>query len=312
MSDIDFNYMLSGNMPHDEIERHLINLADRGETADDIVAAATAMRDHMVKANAPKNSIDVCGTGGDGQHSLNISTAASIIIASMDIPVAKHGNRAASSKAGAADTLEALGINLETHDAQKSLNEIGIGFFFAQKYHPALGAIAPIRKKIGRRTIFNLLGPLCNPCGVKRQLIGVAHPDIIPIYAEAMLKLGYEKAIIVSGNEGLDEISIAGQSSIATIDGGKITYDIIHPEQFDIPPSPLSAIKGGDAAYNATQLRQLLMGERSAYHYAVLLNVAAALMVSDMAESWEDGIEEASETIDKGLPNALLNCWIAQ
>lgn len=305
-----FNDMLDGKLSVDEISAALVAIADRGESADEIAAAALAMRSRMISVDAPQNAIDVCGTGGDGSHSLNISTATALVVAACDVPMAKHGNRAASSKSGAADTLEALGLDLGKADAAKSLREIGIGFFFAPNHHPALGPIAPIRKALGRRTIFNLLGPLCNPAKVKRQLIGVASPDLVEKYAQAASQLGYEKVMIVSGMEGLDEISITGPTKIAIVEGGNIQYSNISPEHVDLPLYDANAIKGGDADYNAAALRDLLMGEKSAYRDAVILNSAAALMVAGVVESWEEGAEEAAEVIDKGLANTLLNCWI--
>lgn len=308
---ISFDDMLDGKLSAEDITDALITLADRGETADEIASAAKAMRRRMIAVDAPANAIDVCGTGGDGSHSLNISTATALVVAACDVPMAKHGNRAASSKSGAADTLEALGIDLATADSEKSLREIGIGFFFAPNHHPALGPIAPIRTAIGRRTIFNLLGPLCNPARVKRQLIGVATPDLIETYAKAAAQLGYEKAMIVSGMEGLDEISISGPTKIAMIDGNDIQYSMVSPEDIDLPRHDMDAIKGGDAGYNAAALRKMLMGEKSAYRDAVILNSAAALMVAGEVESFEEGAEEAGEVIDKGLANTLLDCWIA-
>lgn len=306
-----FHDMLDGKLSADEISAALVAIADRGESADEIAAAASAMRNRMISVEAPPNAIDVCGTGGDGSHSLNISTATALVVAACDIPMAKHGNRAASSKAGAADTLEALGLDLSKADAAKSLREIGIGFFFAPNHHPALGPIAPIRKALGRRTIFNLLGPLCNPAKVKRQLIGVASPDLVESYAQAAAQLGYEKLMIVSGMEGLDEISISGPTKIAIVEGTDIQYAMIAPEDMGLPRHNMDSIKGGDAAYNAAALRDLLMGEKSAYRDAVIMNSAAALMVAGDAESFEEGAEEAAEVIDKGLANTLLDCWIA-
>ncbi len=308
-----FQDILDGHLNSDAIASILVRIADRGETSSDIVEAVTAMRSRMTPANAPTNAIDVCGTGGDGQHSLNVSTAVAIVVASLDIPVAKHGNRAASSMAGGADTLEALGLDLDKAalSAERTLAEIGIGFFFAQKHHPALAPLAPIRRAIGRRTIFNLTGPLCNPAGVKRQLIGVASPDILPVYAEAVKMIGFEKAMIVSGEEGLDEISIAGPTRIAMVEGQSITYSTITPEDVGLSRQPLSAIRGGDAGYNAAALTRLLDGETGAYRNAVVLNSAAALMVAGAADSFEEGIEDAGEAIDKGLAKALLSCWIA-
>jgi anthranilate phosphoribosyltransferase len=312
-----FDDILDRNLTEQQITDALVALADKGETAADIVAAAKAMRARMIRVKAPSNAIDVCGTGGDGQHSLNVSTAVAIIVAACDVPVAKHGNRAASSKAGGADTLEALGLDLDraAETAEATLGDLGIAFLFAQKYHPALGAIAPIRKAIGRRTIFNLLGPLCNPAGVTRQLIGIASPNIITTYADAMTSLGYNKALLVSGEEGLDEISIAGPTRAAWIDGKTVRMETITPEDAGLPRSPLSALKGGDAAENAAALRRLLAGEQEteqdrAYRNAVLLNAAAALMVAGEVDNLRDGAEEAAEVLDKGLAKALLDCWI--
>lgn len=312
MSDL-FEQILGGELSEQDIKAALIAIADRGETADDIVAAARAMRARMIPVDAPAGAIDVCGTGGDGSHSLNISTATALVVAACDVPMAKHGNRAASSKSGAADTLEALGLNLKkaADNGEKNLLEIGIAFFFAPNHHPALGPLAPIRKAIGRRTIFNLLGPLCNPARVKRQLIGVASPDLVETYASAAARLGYDKVMIVSGEEGLDELSISGPSKVAMVDGTGVTISRITPEDAGLARHPAEAIKGGGAAYNAAALKQLLQGEPSAYRDAVLLNSAAALMVAGEVDSWEAGVEEAAEAIDKGLANALLNCWIA-
>ncbi len=305
-----FHDILDGNLSSEDIAAILTELAERGETADDIVAAVTAMRARMIPVRAPANAIDVCGTGGDGQHSLNVSTAVAIVVAACDVPVAKHGNRAASSKAGGADTLEALGLNLNraSETAEQTLTDLGIAFLFAQKHHPALAPIAPIRKRLGRRTIFNLTGPLCNPAGVTRQLVGVPSPALIPLYTEAMTKLGTTRAMIVSGDEGLDELSISGPSHIATI-GFALSGDVITPEDAGLPRHPLEALKGGDPTYNAAALRQLLMGETGAYRDAVLLNAAGALIVAGEVSDWKTGVEEAAEVIDKGLAKALLECW---
>lgn len=308
-----FELILDGKLDSEAISTFLVTLADRGETATEIAAAAQAMRSRMVTVDAPVGAIDVCGTGGDGSHSLNISTATSLVVAACDIPMAKHGNRAASSKSGAADTLEALGLDLAkaATGGERSLREIGIAFFFAPNHHPALGPLAPIRKTIGRRTIFNLLGPLCNPARVRRQLIGVASPDLIETYAEAAAQLGYDKTMIVSGEEGLDELSISGPSKLAIVEGQSITYSRITPEDLGLSRHSSDAIKGGDAEYNAAALRNLLQGEPSAYRDAVILNSAAALIVAGEVDNWEAGAEEAGEALDKGLANALLNCWIA-
>ena len=309
-----FGQMLDGAMPDAEIKDVLIEMADRSETPEEIAGAIRAMRARMIRVTAPEGAIDVCGTGGDGAHSLNVSTAVAIVVAACDVPVAKHGNRAASSKAGGADTLEALGLNLDraAETAEATLADLGIAFLFAQKYHPALGRLAPIRKDIGRRTIFNLCGPACNPAGVKRQLIGVARPDFLPVYAGALELLGYEDAMLVAGDEPLDEISISGPSTVVRL--GQ-TAARIGPEDAGLNRHAAEALKGGDAQYNALALRRLLAGmqetaQDAAYRDAVLLNSAAALMVAGHADDWHSGVEEAAEAIDKGLAKALLDCWI--
>jgi anthranilate phosphoribosyltransferase len=305
-----FGRMLDGKMSDAEIKATLIDISERDETAEEIAGAVRAMRARMIRIDAPAGAIDVCGTGGDGAHSLNISTAVAIVVAACDVPVAKHGNRAASSQAGAADTLEALGLNLDRAmaTAEDSLGDLGICFMFAQKYHPALARLAPIRKEIGRRTIFNLTGPAANPAGVKRQLIGVARPDFLPVYADALNLLGYDDAMLVAGDEPLDELSISGASSVVRL-GKQVTR--ITPETAGLPQHPSQALKGGDAQYNAAALRRLLAGEAGAYRDAVLLNAAAALMIAGEADDWHSGVEEAAEAIDKGLAKALLDCWIA-
>lgn len=336
-----FDAILDGKCDADDIARFLTDMAVRDESAAEIAAAVQAMRARMMPVTAPAGAIDVCGTGGDGAHSLNISTAVAIVVAACEVPVAKHGNRAASSKAGAADTLEALGLNLDraSEHAEATLADLGICFLFAQKHHPALAPLGPIRKAIGRRTVFNLTGPLANPAGVKRQLIGIARPDFLPVVAEAVAQLDYEKVMLVSGDEPLDEISVCGPSTVLVVDGD--TYAVcaepvealsfasaeekdgpstssgqsgrmrVVPEDLGLPRHTPDALRGGDAAYNADALRRLLAGETGAYRDAVLLNAAAALMVAGHAEDWRAGMEEAAEAIDKGLAKALLDCWIA-
>lgn len=304
--------MLDGLIDDKATANALVAMADRGETAEEIAGAVRAMRARMRAIDAPANAIDVCGTGGDGQHSLNVSTAVALVVAACGVPVAKHGNRAASSKAGGADTLETLGLDLARAaiTAEDTLPDLGIAFLFAQSYHPALARLAPIRKALGRRTIFNLTGPLCNPARVSRQLVGVASPDLVPVYADAMRLLGSERALVVSGMEGLDELSIAGPSRVEAIGIPGIPSQI-SPEDAGLPAHPLSAIRGGDPDHNADALRRLLLGEEGAYRDAVLLNAAAALVVAGDAADLKTGVEEAAEALDKGLANALLNCWIA-
>ena len=306
-----FGRMLDGELDDSEIADILVGMARKGETGQDIAGAVLAMRARMETITAPANAIDVCGTGGDGQHSLNVSTAVAILVAACDVPVAKHGNRAASSKAGGADTLEALGLNLAnaSERSEETLCDIGIAFLFAQAHHPAMKHVMPIRKSLGIRTIFNLIGPLANPASVKRQLVGVASPDLVPTYRDAMTLLGGDAALIVSGNEGLDEISIAGPSRLAAINLAGIG-DEITPDAAGLPCHPLEAMRGGDAQYNASALRSLLHGKAGAYRDAVLINTAGALIVAGEASNWREGVGEAAEAIDKGLAKALLDCWI--
>ena len=272
------------------------------------------MRERMIRVRAPAGAIDVCGTGGDGAHSLNVSTAVAIVVAAAGVPVAKHGNRAASSKAGAADTLEALGLDLTraADIAERSLADLGICFLFAQNHHPALKRLGPIRKALGRRTIFNLMGPLANPARVRRQLIGIARPAYVPIYAEALAMLGADRAMVVSGDEGLDELSVAGGNDVADVTAdGIVAMRRWSPADAGLPGHPIDAIRGGDPVHNAAALRALLMGEAGPYRDAVLFNAAAALMVAGAVDDLREGAEDAAEAIDKGLANALLNCWIA-
>lgn len=308
-----FAAILDGTVADEDIAAFLVALSERGETASEIAGAARAMRQRLIPVRAPENAIDVCGTGGDGHHTLNVSTAVALVVAACGVPVAKHGNRAASSKAGAADTLEALGLDLDLAmaTAEETLAEIGIGFLFAGKHHPSMGRIMPIRKAIGRRTIFNLMGPLANPANVTRQLVGIARPAYVPIYAEALLRLGTDHSMVVSGDEGLDELSLAGGSEIAEVIGNRIAMKRIEPADAGLPVTPLAAIKGGDPAHNAAELRKLLLGEPGPYRDAVLLNAAAALIVAGEVESWSAGVEEAGEAIDKGLAKGILDCWIA-
>lgn len=308
-----FDLLFDADLPEAEVASFLTTLSDRGETATEIAAAARAMRARMIPIVAPANAIDVCGTGGDGHHTLNVSTAVSLVVAAAGVPVAKHGNRAASSKAGAADTLEALGLDLDraADTAEATLADLGICFLFAQRHHPALRRLGPVRKAIGRRTILNLLGPLANPANVRRQLVGIARPAYVPIYAQALGDLGVDRAMIVSGDEGLDELSLAGGNDVADVSrNGLVAMRRLSAADAGLPHHPIDAIRGGDPAHNAVALRALLQGEPGPYRDAVLLNAAAALMVADAVADLRDGVEQAAETIDAGLANALLNCWI--
>ncbi len=307
-----FGAMLDGKVEDGEIADFLVALSDRGEQAAEIAGAARAMRARMIPISAPANAIDVCGTGGDGLHTLNVSTAVSLVVAACGVPVAKHGNRAASSKAGTADTFEALGLNLDrvAETAEATLRDLGICFLFAGQHHPSMGRIMPIRRALGRRTIFNLMGPLANPAQVSRQLIGIARPAYVPIYGQAIAALGTTRTFVVSGDEGLDELSLAGGNELAVVEQGRVLMQRVTSAAAHLASAPVEAIRGGDPAFNAAALRRLLEGEHGAYRDAVLFNAAGALLVAGAAEDWAEAAEEAAEALDKGLAKALLDCWI--
>lgn len=309
-ADEAFAAVLDGGADDAAIAGFLGTMAARDETAVEIASAARALRARMISVTAPPGAIDVCGTGGDGSGSLNVSTAVAIVVAACGVPVAKHGNRAASSRAGAADTLEALGLDLDRAwaTAQATLADLGIAFLFAQNHHPALARLAPVRRAIGRRTVFNLTGPLCNPARVTRQLIGVARPDFMPVYLDAIALLGTVDAMLVAGDEPLDELSVAGPSTVLRLGRQPVR---ITPEDAGLPRHPAGALRGGDSRTNASALRALLIGGASAYRDAVLFNAAAALIVAGHADDWRDGVEAAAEAIDRGAANTLLDRWIA-
>jgi anthranilate phosphoribosyltransferase len=305
-----FDAIFTGRLSEDEIIAYLASTADRKPTVDELVGAVTSMRDHMRSITAPAGAIDLCGTGGDGLGTLNISTAVSFVVAACGVCVAKHGNRSASSRSGAADVLEALGINinLEPEAAAAVLRDTGLVFLFAWNYHPAMRNVGNARKQIGRRTIFNLLGPLANPARVTRQLVGVFSADWLVPYAEALKALGSNQAFIVHGRDGLDEISISGPTQIAILDQGAVTTREIAPEDAGLIRWPLAEIRGGDAAHNAAALRHLLEGQASgAYHQIVQLNAAAALIVAGKVKDLREGAEMADDAIRSGRAHATFN-----
>jgi anthranilate phosphoribosyltransferase len=262
----------------------------------------------MRKIEAPADALDLCGTGGDAQGTLNVSTAAAFVVAACGVPVAKHGNRNMSSRTGAADVLEALGvrIDLEPPAAERCLHETGICFLFAQTYHPAMKHVAPIRRELGFRTIFNLLGPLSNPGGVRRQLLGVFSKDWVVPIAQVLQKLGAEKAWVVHGSDGLDEMTTTGASYVAVLDHGKISTLSVVPQDVGLEHASLSALKGGIPDDNADAIRKLLTGVKGAYRDIVLLNAAAALIVADKAHDLKDGIAQAEKAIDSGRAANVL------
>ena len=309
-----FDAIFTGRLAEDEIIAYLATTADRKPTVDELVGAVTSMRQHMLSLSVPANALDLCGTGGDGLGTLNISTAVSFVVAACGVPVAKHGNRSASSRSGAADVLEALGvnINLDPQAAASVLAETGLVFLFAQTYHPAMKHVGHARKQIGRRTIFNLLGPLANPARVTHQLVGVFSSDWLVPYAEALKALGSRRAWIVHGKDGLDEVSISGPTQIAVLDNGTVTTRELTPEDAGLGRSPLAEITGGNATHNARTLRHLLQaGTPGAYRDIVLLNAGAALMVAGVAKDVKDGVAKAAQALDSGAARAKLEALIA-
>lgn len=306
-----FAHIMTGNADDSEVKTFLLALRDKGETVSEITGAARILREHSLQVSAPKGTIDTCGTGGDGKHSLNVSTAVAIVVASCGINVAKHGNRSVSSKCGSADVLETIGINIDADipTLERSLKEQHICFMMAPHFHPAMKHVSAVRKTLGTRTIFNLLGPLCNPAAITHQLLGVYDGALITPLAEVLRHLGVEKAWVVHGADGSDEITISGETYIAALENGSIEHFTITPEDAGLKRYSEESIKGGDAEYNAGALSALLLGEQSAYRDAVLLNSAAALMIADAADDLESGATLAAQAIDDGRASALLNAW---
>ena len=307
-----FDAIFTGRLTEQDIIAYLSATADRKPTVDELVGAVTSMRRHMRSLKAPAGAIDLCGTGGDGLGTLNISTAVSFVVAGAGVPVAKHGNRSASSRSGAADVLETLGVNisLPPEAAETVLAEVGVVFLFAQTYHPAMRYVGGARKQIGRRTIFNLLGPLASPARVTRQLVGVFSSDWLLPYAQALKALGSSSATIVHGMDGLDEVSISGPTQTAMLKDGAITTGQITPEDAGLKRSPLAEIQGGDAAHNAAALTRLLDGETGAYRDIVLLNAACALMVAGRAKDVSSGVSLAAQALDSGAAKTKLQALV--
>lgn len=303
-----FGAIMAGRVHEDELADFLLALAKRNPTITEIVGGATAMRANMRTVKAPSGAVDLCGTGGDGHGTVNISTAAALVAAACGVPVAKHGNRSATSRTGAADVLEALGVKIDvTPDvAAACLRDAGICFLFAQTYHPAMKHVAPVRRRIGIRTIFNLLGPLCNPAGVKRQLMGVYAREWVEPLAYVLKELGTEKAWVVHGSDGLDELTTTGPTTVAMLEHGKVTMLEVTLEDIGAARVPLAALKGGDVHENAAALGALLDGARGAFRDIVLLNSAAALVVADKAADLRSGARLAAAALDSGAAKAVL------
>ena len=308
-----FEQMMSGEATPSQMGALLMALRVRGETVEEITGAVSAMRAKMLRVTAPPDAIDVVGTGGDASGSYNISTCAALIVAGAGVPVAKHGNRALSSRSGAADVLSALGVKIDlAPDAiARCIREAGIGFMFAPAHHPAMKNVAATRVELGTRTIFNLLGPLSNPAGVRRQMIGVFSRQWTQPLAQVLKNLGAERVWVVHGSDGLDEVTTAGPTSVAALENGAVTTFEISPEEVGLPKVKPELLRGSDAVANAKALRGVLDGEESAFRDVALVNAAAALVVAGKAMTLKVGVELAAQSVDSGAAEKQLDRLIA-
>ena len=308
-----FEIIMTGNATPSQMGGFLMALRVRGETVNEITGAVRAMRGKMTRIDAPPDAIDTCGTGGDASGTWNISTAAAIVVAACGVPVAKHGNRGLSSKSGAADVLSALGVNIEADMAliRQSLWDNKICFMMAPRHHAAMRHVGPTRVELGTRTIFNLMGPLSNPAGAKRQLTGVFSRDWIVPMAEVLGKLGSERAWVVHGSDGLDELTTTGPSFVAELLNGKVKSFEVTPEHAGLPYASQADLKGGDPATNAAALNEVMDGQNGAYRDIVLFNSAAALLIAGKAKDLKEGAAQAGDAIDSGLARRVLQKLIA-
>ena len=297
-----FKLLFEGEATPSQIGGLLMTLRTRGETVEEYAAAAAVMRAKCKKVRAPQGAMDIVGTGGDGKGTLNISTATAFVVAGAGVPVAKHGNRNLSSKSGAADALTQMGVDVMVGPdvVEKALEEVGIGFMMAPMHHPAIAHVMPTRAELGTRTIFNILGPLTNPAGAKRQLTGAFSEAMLRPMAETLQALGSEAAWLVHGSDGTDEITITGATKVVALKDDQITEFDVHPDDAHLPVHPFEAIVGGSPEDNGRAFRGLLAGETSAYRDAVLLNAAAALTIAGVAAGLPQGVDMAAESIDSG------------
>ncbi len=303
-----FDIIMSGNATPSQMGAFLMALRVRGESVDEITGAARIMRAKALTIDAPPGTMDTVGTGGDASGTFNISTASALVVAACGVPVAKHGNRAFSSKSGAADVLMALGVNIDADMAivRRCLWEIGICFLMAPRHHSATRHVAPTRVELGTRTIFNLLGPLSNPAGARRQLVGVFAPDWVRPMAEVLGRLGAERAWVVHG-AGIDELTTAGVTKVAELRNGEVIEFEVGPEEADLTPATIDDLRGGEPAHNAALMRELLAGAKGPLRDIVLLNSAAALVVAGRAEDLRDGADLARTVIDSGAARQVLD-----
>jgi anthranilate phosphoribosyltransferase len=308
-----FDRMMSGEATPSQMGGLLMALRVRGETVDEITGAVTTMRAKMLRVKAPPDAIDVVGTGGDASGSFNISTCAAFIVAGAGVPVAKHGNRALSSRSGAADVLGALGVKIDLNSEQVGIciRDAGIGFMFAPAHHPAMKNVGPTRVELGTRTIFNLLGPLSNPAGVKRQMVGTFSKHWVEPMAQVLGNLGSQCVWVVHGSDGLDEITTSGITSVAALENGKVRSFEVGPEDAGLPRAKPEALRGGDASENAKALLDVLKGKAGAFRDIALLNAAAALIVAGKAKDLKAGAALAAKSIDSGEAEGRLDRLIA-
>lgn len=308
-----FGIIMSGEATPAQIAGLLMALRVRGETVDEITGAVRTMRAKMDGIKAPEGAMDVVGTGGDASGTYNVSTGAAFVVAGAGVPVAKHGNRALSSKSGAADVLSSLGVNLDAEFPviERAMAEAGIGFLMAPRHHSAMRFVGPVRVEMGVRTIFNILGPLSNPAGVKRQFTGVFSKQWLRPMAETLANLGCEAAWIVHGSDGLDEMTTTGPTYVCALDNGKITEFEVTPDDAGLPVATPEELKGGDPEVNAEAIRELLAGMPGAYRDIVLLNAAASLIVAGKAGDLKEGVAMAAKSIDDGHARAALDKLVA-
>ena len=306
--------IMDGDVPAAQVAGLLIALRQKGERPAEIVGFARTMRARAVPLARPRpDALDTCGTGGDGANTFNISTVAAIVVASCGVAVAKHGNRSASSRCGSADVFEALGVDVAAGPgvAEACLAEAGLAFFFAPTYHPSMRHVAALRRELGVRTAFNLLGPLTNPAGARRQIVGVPRPELTELVAKALGMLGSERAWVVHGADGLDEISTTGYTKVSEARGGSVRTFYVHPADAGLPKASLSDLAGGDAAENAAIARRILSGIKGPGRDIVLLNAGAALLVAGAAASLAEGISRVAAAIDRGAAAATLDQLVA-
>jgi anthranilate phosphoribosyltransferase len=305
-AEVAFTAIMDGDATPAQVGGFLMTLRTRGETVDEYAAAAAVMRAKCVRVRAPEGAVDIVGTGGDGKGTLNISTGAAFVVAGAGVPVAKHGNRNLSSRSGAADALTEIGVNVMVGPevVERAIAEAGIGFMMAPMHHPAVRHVMPARQELGTRTIFNILGPLTNPAFVRRQLTGAFSRAVIRPMAETLGALGADRAWVVHGADGTDEVSIVGETFVVELRDGELRDFSVHPEDAGLAPHPLDAVLGGSPADNAKALRGLLAGEPSPYRDAVLLNAAAALVIAGRAADLRAGVALGRESLDSGAARA--------